>query len=161
MLILVLILGRECTIFDSLLMSPWKSIHLVKFIHHLWSVSLRVVYYAIKTIFIIYLQTCIRRNFHGKNHVKLVYFFHPVEHHSRSLGSVDQSTHENIYLHLKIYIKISTYFSFLPVNVSCSGCTRKIWATFGVRFKFLTLLVFETSDTQKSGYWKNVKKCVC
>ena len=34
-------------------------------------------------------------------------------------------------------------------------------ATFGVCFKFLTLLVFEISGTQNSGYLRDIKNFVC
>ena len=66
----------------------------------------------------------------------ILFFYLWVEHNSRPLISVDQS---------KIY--------------ACNTC--KICATFGLCFKFLTLLVFKISGTQKSENWKNVRKFIC
>ena len=76
-----------------------------------------------KLFFIIYLQTHIRRHFHGQNHGKIGLLFHPIEHNSRPLGSVYKS---------KNY----------------TGYTWKMCATFGISFTYLTLLDFEISSTQ-------------
>ena len=83
-----------------------------------------VVYYTCKTLFILYLQTHITRNFIYQNHKNNCIFLPPVQHNSRPLRSVDQ---------YKIY-------------------TGHMWimcAIFIVCFKFLTLSVFEISSTKK------------
>ena len=69
-------------------------------------------------------------------------FFHPVQHNSRSLRSVDQSTVQGERCE----------------NTNYSG--RSMRATIGVCFRFLTLLVIELYDRKMSGNWKNVKKIV-
>ena len=90
-----------------------------------------VVYYTCKTLFILYLQTHITRNFSlSKSHTNCT-FLRPVQHNSCPLRLVDQS------------------------NI----CADYMWimcATFGVCFKFLTLFVFEMYGTQKSGNLETV-----
>ena len=80
-----------------------------------------------KTLFIIYLQTYIRRNFHGQNHGKLVYF-------SSSWTSLTLDR-----------------LGWWANNYTTYTCAR-----FGFCFKFLTLLVFQTSGKQKS---EKLEKC--
>ena len=65
----------------------------------------------------------ITRYFHCQNHEKCVYFFHPFEHNPRQLSPVDQS---------KNY----------------TGYTWEMCVTFGVCFRFRTLLFFQIYVTQ-------------
>ena len=71
------------------------------------------------------IQTHITRKFLSKSQKHCIYL-PPVQHKSRSLRLVDQS---NIY----------------------TGYVWIMCATFGVCFKFPTLLVIDISDKQKSG----------
>ena len=92
-----------------------------------------VVYYTCKTFFHYLLTNPYKIFFSLSKSRKIGLLFHPVEHNSRPLGSVNQS-------------KNYTEYTW----------TWKFFTTFGVYFKFLTSLVFWVYGTQKLG---NKKKC--